>query len=170
MKKKREAFDAWVSRNGGEVLAVTNSYEVARFRAFGQPMVVYTSTNGRRRSFSCPKAGEIFAAYENGVDVALGVKTAYRGPRKSEVNAILERDGKECFYCGVSLSDKIPPTIEHMVARNHGGPDHISNKFLSCQKCNTKAGHLSAPEKIRIRESAIMKMIDDLRRSFGVAA
>jgi 5-methylcytosine-specific restriction endonuclease McrA len=68
---------------------------------------------------------------------------------------LIERDGEGCFYCFEEVPGLM--TQEHLVARAHGGPNHISNKFRACRPCNEAAGHLSAPEKIRIREVALLR-------------
>jgi len=66
-------------------------------------------------------------------------------------NALLRRDGNACFYCGEPTGED-DRSLEHLVARAHGGPDHLSNLVLAHRRCNAVAGHLSAMEKIRIRE------------------
>src|SRR5581483_9820743 len=75
-----------------------------------------------------------------------------RGKTAVIVLTLIARDGNVCFYCGEMFTDDKPPTREHLVSVIHDGPNHISNSFLSCQQCNTEAGHLSAPEKIRMRD------------------
>lgn len=62
---------------------------------------------------------------------------------------LVARDGDGCFYCSNRL-DFAACTIEHLVARAAGGPDHASNLVLSCPGCNAHAGHLSAAEKMRL--------------------
>lgn len=69
--------------------------------------------------------------------------------------ALIARDGNECFFCLSPLGQL--KSVEHLVPVAHGGPNHISNKFLAHPDCNRAAGHLSAPEKIRIREEALLR-------------
>jgi 5-methylcytosine-specific restriction endonuclease McrA len=66
--------------------------------------------------------------------------------------AIAARDGETCFYCNDPFIDEKPRTREHLVAVTAGGPNHITNLFHACQPCNREMGHLSAPEKIRLRD------------------
>jgi len=67
------------------------------------------------------------------------------------IRAIVERDGANCFFCQkpVPRSDR---TVEHLVPRAHGGPNHLSNLFLAHKDCNNAAGSLPATQKIEIRE------------------
>jgi hypothetical protein len=48
---------------------------------------------------------------------------------------------------------------EHLVSITHGGPQHISNKFLAHRVCNAKAGHMSAPEKIQLHVEAHLRAV-----------
>lgn len=75
--------------------------------------------------------------------------------REGENLQIEMRDGSRCFFCLEPLGDDV--TQEHLVPRSSGGPDHLSNKFLAHGKCNHRAGNLSAPEKIRIREQNMLR-------------
>ncbi len=50
------------------------------------------------------------------------------------------------------LTDVDDITIEHLVAKAFGGPDHISNLVLACDDCNQAVGTLSVSEKVAIRE------------------
>lgn len=77
--------------------------------------------------------------------------------REGENLQIVLRDGSDCFFCLQPLGEDM--TQEHLVPRSRGGPDHLSNKFLAHGKCNHKAGNLSAPEKIRIREQNMARRI-----------
>jgi hypothetical protein len=45
----------------------------------------------------------------------------------------------------------------------HGGPNHINNLFLTHKICNQRAGHLSAPEKIRMHVEAHMKAVTAIK-------
>jgi hypothetical protein len=143
------AFSAAITAAGGEVLATTNPYEVMRFRTKHGVGVVYVNAKGARtwneealRAQSHLKANEGSLA---------PVKVFGRRSATAEVPRILERDGLNCFFCGLKLGSDI--TVEHLVARAHGGPNHISNLFLAHKDCNLRAGHLSAPEKIAIRDT-----------------
>ena len=154
-QKQEETFLAWVTRNGGEAMEATNRYEQARFKAFGLTHVVYSAKKGRGRSYSDDKAEQYFIAYMTGEDVRLNARTDSYLNGEPVVRALVARDGPRCFYCNVEFSDTIRPTIEHLVSRVHGGPDHMANKLLACKDCNEQAGHLSGVEKIRLRDQKL---------------
>ena len=130
------------------MLAPTNPYEVMRFRTSHGVGVVYKNAKGQRTWNA-----EALAA-KNHIDGSKGslapVKTHDRRKRAATYNALLIRDGGACFFCRDPLDDDM--TIEHLVALCHGGPNHISNLFLAHGDCNRRAGHLSAPEKIAMRD------------------
>lgn len=53
----------------------------------------------------------------------------------------------KCIHCGrrLTLSPTGRPvsraTIEHIVPRNHGGTDELSNLAVACARCNAGKGH-----------------------------
>lgn len=49
--------------------------------------------------------------------------------------AILNRDNKECAYCG-----KEADTIDHIHPRSKGGKHEWKNVIAACRKCNAKKG------------------------------
>lgn len=160
--KELKVTHALLKERGVEILAPTNSYEVIRFRAKTGVGVVYRNLRGRYTAND--QALETFRAIVENEGGSLApvqvTKRRVQGERRAgELAAILERDGTECFFCGkelpplnASLDPELAPTIEHLVARAHGGPEHISNKFAAHKCCNEAAGHLSAPEKIALRD------------------
>jgi len=156
-KNELERFSAWVSARGGEVLVPTNEWELVRFRGNGETSIIYTSKTGSRTFTGM--AAATWEAFQKGDTTfrlagrsARPSQSSRRRTRSVIVATILKRDGDVCFYCGEPFGDGRPRTKEHLVGRTHGGPDHISNLFLSCEPCNVEAGHLSAPEKIRLRD------------------
>lgn len=44
---------------------------------------------------------------------------------------VLERDGHTCAYCGNEATE-----ADHIVARNNGGKDEMSNLVAACRSCN----------------------------------
>lgn len=146
-----ELFKKWLVERGAEVLVPTNPYEIVRFRAAGRAGIVYEKQNGARTL-----TGEALGAWADFKSRDGSWKPLRRVKRKAKtaivVQTILARDGNGCFYCGDPFTEENPPTREHLVAVIHDGPNHISNSFLSCETCNVEAGHLSAPEKIRMRD------------------
>lgn len=128
---------------GAEILAPTNPYEELRFRTRLGVGVIYRSRKGRTWNAEAELAREHLAAKKGSL---APVEVKGRRKDKGTVNALLKRDGDDCFFCGTELGDDI--TVEHLVAIAHGGPNHISNLFLAHRQCNFNAGHLSAPEKV----------------------
>ncbi|MBI6182504.1 MULTISPECIES: HNH endonuclease [Serratia] len=62
--------------------------------------------------------------------------TKYSAIKKSNVMA--KTSGK-CAYCGVSLSGE-SLTIDHVLPKNRGGDNSVSNLLASCRPCNTAKG------------------------------
>ena len=59
---------------------------------------------------------------------------------------ILERDGRECAYCGrkgFPFEDRpgVPLNLDHVVASSNGGSDRPSNLICSCVRCNQRKGN-----------------------------
>lgn len=152
-------FEVWLTNCGAEVLAPTSSWEILRVRTATGTHVVHGNKKGDQKW--PPALLEIVGAYNKGITLALA---ATRRKRKSsklmqDYPRIVQRDGSGCFYCGEYVPDPLAathpdyaPTTEHLVAVAHGGPNHLSNKFIAHFRCNQIAGSLSAPEKISLRE------------------
>ncbi|WP_257385210.1 HNH endonuclease [Tahibacter caeni] len=55
-------------------------------------------------------------------------------------NAVFERDGGHCRYCGVDLlhsfSSWHSATVDHVIAVSAGGTDELSNLVLACPSYN----------------------------------
>jgi len=146
------AFKAWLEANGAEIRSPTSPYELLRFRTGRGIGVVYSNADKTKVS----KSGyEVFAAWHSWI-----TRTPWRAAprvasigrrRQGVVKALLKRDGENCFYCKEPLGEDI--SIEHFVARTHGGPNHMANMVLTHHKCNQEVGHLSVREKITLRET-----------------
>ena len=143
--KELAAFKARLAQAGAELLGPTNPYEALRFRTRIGVGVVYM---GKRGDTWNPEATAAREHLNAGKGSLAPVKVQGRRKSKATVNALLERDGENCFFCGVSLGGDI--SVEHLVAVAHGGPSHVNNLFLAHVICNQEAGHLSAPEKIAL--------------------
>lgn len=62
--------------------------------------------------------------------------------RRERMQAILERDGSDCVWCGRTLEiGLVPATTEHLVPRLKGGPSWIENEVAACRRCNRERGH-----------------------------
>lgn len=131
------------------MLAITNPHEEARFRAEGQVHVIYNGRKGRK--FSSSDAQDIWASYRSGHSRKLSDRPAKYSKSKQDVDRLIKRDGNACFFCCKPFTEKDPATLEHLVARRHGGPDHMSNYALAHEACNQKADTLSVVEKVALR-------------------
>ena len=158
-KDEVDQFKAWVAMRGGEVLVPTNEYEIVRFRGDGVTSIIYQKLTGQRTFTG--RARDAWQAFKAG-DGAYRItkrtaKVHYNSGRPTPViRTLIDRDGDACFYCFEPFGEERRRTREHLVASTHGGPHHISNMFLACEPCNVEAGHLSAPQKIKIREANLV--------------
>lgn len=154
-------FQEWLRSNGAQVLPETNSYELARFVAKGQTCVIY---EGRRGVRANGMALACWVAFRSGVKYfQMGETQKPRTPMSKMKLVLRQRDGDCCFFCGLAmfeLSDGRPETplcddctLEHLVGRAKGGPDHEDNLVLAHERCNKEADNLPLMEKIKIREA-----------------
>lgn len=57
---------------------------------------------------------------------------------------VIARDGRACQYCGTT--EAFSYSVDHIVSRSQGGPNHIANLVVACQQCNTlKRGEVWIP-------------------------
>lgn len=134
---------------GAEILAPTNPYEVMRFRTCHGVGVIYQNARGKRSWNPEVQAAKDHLAAGKGSLAPVAVHGRRRDT--ATVRRVLARDGDRCFFCRTKLGADI--TIEHLVSIAHGGPNHIANLFLAHEACNRRAGHLSAPEKVAMRDA-----------------
>lgn len=150
LTKRRAAFEAFLTERGAQILQPTNEWEVLRFKTSQGVSIIY-----RNAKDGLTFTGEAAQAW-NGLAKGnnwRGVEAVKRPQKVSAfVRALLKRDGDGCFYCSLATTEE-DRTVEHLVARSHGGPNHLSNLVLAHRRCNEGAGHLSVMEKIRLRES-----------------
>jgi HNH endonuclease len=61
-------------------------------------------------------------------------------------DTVRHRARGRCEYCGMWQAHIVAPFhIEHIIAKQHGGTDEISNLALACDRCNAfKGPNLSA--------------------------
>ena len=146
---KQAKFHKWLEENGAQVLMATNPYELARFIAHGGTHIVYV--NGKGKVSASGFSLDALNAFEHGKYLDMGfAKTARNNTAKYKA-VLLKRDGRECFYCGLEMSnDDI--TLEHLIALTNGGNNRIENMALCHFECNQKAGSLSLVAKIRLRD------------------
>lgn len=142
----KKSFQDWLRREGAEVLAPTNPYEVARFVANGCTHVVY---EGRRGISANGFARECLDAFFNKTHVDMGFTQVPRSPMARQRVALLQRDGNKCFYCDLPMPP-IDMTVEHLLSRDKGGADHQDNLVLAHGACNKAAANLPIKEKIHM--------------------
>lgn len=149
LTKRRANFEAFLIERGAQIMQPTNEWEVLRFKSSKGVSIVY-----RNAQDGLTWTGDSADAWN-----AFSKNQPWRGthatkaPKKVDafVRALLVRDGEACFYCHKPTTDD-NRTVEHLVARAHGGPNHLSNMVLAHRKCNGSAGHMSVMQKIGIRE------------------
>lgn len=148
MNMKIEPFKDWLRRQGAEILAPTNAYEVLRFRAKGAVHVVYTG----RRGLSIPEfVKDCYRAFEKNLKWDMGITATPRTQATQRKVALLARDGRECFYCGHNMPNE-DMTVEHLIPLDKRGPDHEGNMALAHAACNRKAANLPLTKKIQLRD------------------
>jgi hypothetical protein len=150
--KKAKEFGDWLSGVGAQVLQPTNEWEVVRFKAGDTTSIIYRNKVGGVTYSGLAK--EAWDAFCNG-KAWRATPATRRKPMKPLIAALRKRDGDLCFYCQKEVGRE-NESAEHLVSITHGGPNHISNLFLAHQTCNAKAGHLSAPEKIKQHVYAVI--------------
>lgn len=135
-------FEKWLVSRGCEILPATNPYEVLRFK--GKEVGVLYST------------GKTSGKYANDAYVAFKLKRKWKGAPDNTVRkgiyykekiALIERDGRNCFYCGMPLCEDI--TVEHLMSLNSGGSNTLGNMVLAHLKCNHEAGVMTISEKVK---------------------
>lgn len=151
-----ENFKKWLIAQGAEIQQPTNQYEILRFRAMGgnyehSTGVVYQGKNGC--SVNNEMVLDAYDCYRNGGKWE-GKATGKRkkSPQMPKLSKqLVDRDGNECFYCGLEMP-KDDMTREHLVAVNQGGPNRLENMVLSHKKCNLMAGNMAVIDKVKLRE------------------
>lgn len=86
------------------------------------------------------------------------------GNMASKRAALRLRDGDNCFYCGQTM--KFEPTwrktgsrpfrvfpaeeatAEHLVDRQHGGTNDLTNLVLACRRCNNGRNYMTTRQKL----------------------
>ncbi|MFM0638042.1 HNH endonuclease [Paraburkholderia metrosideri] len=151
---RRAKFEAFLTERGAQILQPTNEWELLRFKTSRGTSVVYCNSKGGITPTG--ESDKAWGAFEKNA-AWRGAPAPHKRPRKPEqktslFNALMKRDGKACFFCFVVTTEE-DRSLEHLVPLSHGGPNHLSNFVIACIPCNTKAGHMSAMEKIRMREA-----------------
>ena len=146
-----EKFEDWLVSNGAILLPRTNEWEVVRVRTNAGVLVAYRNKFGNQTwPKELSRLKRAFLAKQTIASISPNHKR--RTKQRFQIAAISKRDGQACWFCGKPLPNVDDITIEHLVAKAFGGPDHISNLVLACDDCNQAVGTLSVSEKVAIRE------------------
>jgi hypothetical protein len=148
-KFDKTRFSAWLRENGHRILPGIGRGEVLRFEG-GENVGVVTVDSRGQYHFS-EIAAIAFDFFEAGMPYAATIRTPYKKHPGGLYDKLRERDGPDCFYCGLPLAGGLT-TIEHLLSRHHGGSDHLANLVLAHEPCNQEAGHLSVIKKIELRD------------------
>ena len=143
----RDKFIAFLRESGAEILEPTNPFEMVRFRTINGVSVVY---NGKR---GIKFTGESLEAYEQHQKTNVW-KIRRRSDKEFEKihNALLERDGAECFFCGKETTEQ-DRSVEHLLSLAHGGNNNLANLVFAHRACNKRAGSMSVKDKVNFRDS-----------------
>lgn len=147
----RPEFLTWLTAQGADVQASTNPYEFARFHAREGLHIIYRDKRGTFNATSQDGGNfstECLAAFQRGANIAMGNTKRRRPIRDKKKAALLERDGDACFFCQRPMAEE-DITVEHLVAKVRGGPDHTDNLALAHKRCNQGANNIPLMEKIR---------------------
>lgn len=175
-------FTAWLELQGALVLDPASDYEVMRWRAVGEEggkvrtHIVYRTKDGAltwggssRYHWDLFVGGNPLPAQPDKIVVPKRQKSWTQRMRE----ALLERDGSDCFYCGKTMighdhtgkptkDGRDDITIEHMLSKHNTDAEkakgvdvnHIDYLTLAHRVCNRLIGHRPVHEKIIYREIA----------------
>ncbi|CAM5207825.1 HNH endonuclease OS=Bosea thiooxidans OX=53254 GN=SAMN05660750_03367 PE=4 SV=1 [Bosea thiooxidans] len=147
-----DAFKAWLTDCGAVLIAPTSQWEILRVQTCDGVQVVYRNAKDVQ---TWPEPLVVAReAFERGNRMSLSPDMRARKKLRHLVEEIAARDGLWCWFCeaGFLGPDSGEVTIEHLVAKSHGGPDHLSNLVIACKGCNGLVGHMSVSEKVAIRD------------------
>jgi hypothetical protein len=153
--KRIAEFKAYLVERGAEVMAPTNPYEVVRFKAGGISNILYENMRGRFRA-NGPDLEAAFRDWAGRIGHwRAGARHArVKGSARSVlVRTLQERDGSDCFYCGLPLGKD--ETVEELLSIAQGGARTVANCALAHKACNNAAGHMSVVEKVALRDALL---------------
>ena len=76
--------------------------------------------------------------------------------RQEKRLAIYLRDGLACAYCGASVEDGAPLTLDHLRPVSRGGKNEATNLVTACSRCNSARGNRS----VRAFTRAVAEYLD----------
>ncbi len=86
-------------------------------------------------------------------------------PSRQQINELWRFFGRRCAYCGTELQRaKKEGHVDHLVSASKGGPNHISNRVLSCATCNEKEKLDSAWEGFLKRKATSQRVFAERKQ------
>ncbi|MGO4738605.1 HNH endonuclease [Bosea sp. 2KB_26] len=149
---KLDTFKSWLTECGAVIQPPTSQWEILRVQTCDGVQVVYRNS---KEVQTWPESLIVAReAFERGNRMSLSPDMKARKKLRHLIEDLAARDGLWCWFCEVGFltSDSVEITIEHLVSKSHGGPNHPSNLVIACKPCNTEAGHLSVSEKVGLRD------------------
>jgi hypothetical protein len=80
---------------------------------------------------------------------------------------LLEKWQRRCAYCGV---ENVPLQVEHIVARDRGGSDRVSNLCLACERCNQDKSNRPVEEFLTGRPEVLARVLAQAQAPLSDAA
>jgi hypothetical protein len=156
-------FMSWLNSQGAEIGIPTNPYEIIRYRLVGPNGRVRAHVIYRKDSGFLTWPGSTSEHYRSFLDggTVMPIESSetflrtYPTPKaKSDFRertrlALLNRDGGDCWFCGMPMGDDV--TVEHLVPKSKGGLNGLANYALAHRKCNNLAGDMPLAKKIDLR-------------------
>ena len=78
----------------------------------------------------------LFYRIEHRTDIPKRTDLGKLAPYKSHAKALYGEQGGNCNGCNTHFQPQ-HLTVDHIIARNKGGTDHIENLQLLCHHCNS---------------------------------
>lgn len=161
-----QGFLAFAAEQGAEIGTPTNPYEVVRYKAYWRGTqkaathVVYAKENGlltwtggskgHYRAFIAGAPMDELPRWEPVTKAETAKRGASARHRKASREALIERDGTDCWFCGRHMADD-DRTIEHLVPQAAGGRNTLANYALAHARCNQLAADKPLVEKLALR-------------------
>jgi 5-methylcytosine-specific restriction endonuclease McrA len=80
---------------------------------------------------------------------------------------LLEKWQRRCAYCDV---EDVPLQIEHIVARDRGGSNRVSNLAIACAKCNQAKGNRPVEEFLAEKPEVLARVLSQAKAKLTDAA
>jgi 5-methylcytosine-specific restriction endonuclease McrA len=80
---------------------------------------------------------------------------------------LLEKWQRRCAYCG---AESVPLQIEHIVAKDRGGSNRVSNLTLACQKCNRTKNNRPVEEFLANKPEVLERILEQAKTPLKDAA